>query len=572
MGLLLSSSIISCGKVISNQQAKFSLSPTPTPTPTQSGGLSIVPQTKTWQTAVLIDAAAVTAPSPTPATTPFVIDEDSGDGYAALAADRLAPVVASDTSGNLFIGFSMKATGSGSALVTPPSVDNVLTSVISTPTSFFANSWVSSASYSTLTELGGNLTVPAAIADPIGVYGTWLYHNGVGLIHGLTGKVSTTATDYRLYGSYHELASGQDGGWVRGVNPQEISSATSVLANAETNLCAPKIASDSIGRSIAVWCSGIATAYNNSFNLFTPNSGWGVASQINESVNYLGITYDTAQAGGIDAAVDSSGVGWIIHSLREVDYGTDSDVALVAQRVSLSNGALTGQVAVLDTIAETVGQTQDDFLMPRIWLRSDGSSSIFYYKSFNGNVSLWRVELASNGTASSPVQVDSADTTLYVSMKTVGENIYREPSLVFQGSYAAYAFSKPSTLGGNDRLYVTIYDGTSWSTASTVDDSSGYGIGWYSLAINPSASSTEKIQLILAYESLDSFGAATYVKVRTYNQLSLAFTPEQTLGSSLSATTTARPTAFATTDGKFGVSFMGTDSSGRRGVYVAPYY
>lgn len=556
--------VTGCQSPLSNEgQKSFSFRQEPDSSVNTSTGIVTFNDSRSWRTAVQIDPYYVTDPEF--GEDPFTGGVDVSTGFNTF---YLPPAVGHDYDGRLYVAMTAQSNFDS----------NRYTAVVSVPTTYSTDSWATTTSFSTFTELGGGIA--SSGATPNGTFGFWfLSDDSTGDLHGFLGRIgSTGATDEQLYHAWHPRESDAAGSWSDGIVPTRVSppvASVVTVGGADDQSCPPRAAVNASGQVIMVHCAYDAgvnyTAYTN---FYDPDLGWSGSGVLASSVGFLGTTYNVFTGAGVDIDLDSSGDGWAVMQLRSSAIGNAGDSLLFLTRYEDGVG-FTGQNHVIDRISG--GVANDQFISPRLWVRSDGSGSVFYVRYDAGTTlySLWRADFSASGFLSSaPTQVDGDDTSLSLSLFASTGGVvglfYKLPQLVTSGDYAALAFSKPSVTGGNDRVWMTTYAASSgWGAAATVDDGTGNGAGWFSLAAHPAASATELYQYVVAYEGLDAGGAATSVKARIYSQNDSAFTAEQSLGTTLTSLVDARPTAYVTRDSKVGVVFVGTPANRR--VYVSTY-
>ena len=560
--------------------SSFSIRPAPTPTASANNGLVTTPDARGWRAPVQIDPAAVTAPSPaaTPFTTALV---DLALGAYDGAKLPAAAAVSGDYDGRLYVGFGLQDYSSVAASIST-------TAVISTPSGYGADSWPSSTSFATFTELVGGISATATTAAERGLFGLWLHEDGLGTLHAFIGRETANNT-FHLFAARHDRVADNAGPWTNGTVPTRRTDATSpiTMVNAEIGLCPPRSAWDSTGRGIVVACmvdpiSGDPRSY---YVTYDGAGTWSSPSMVRDlassAVTYLATSHNETEPSanimsGVDVGLDSSGNGWAVHALLNAEAGTSS--LLVLERYEAGAG-FTGSYRIVDSFTSAAGE---GFMMPRIWMRGDGAGSVFYLKYDGGIYALYRADFASTGFLSSaPTRIDTVDTSIgVIADEGIAGGTFIDPlgqartnympyQLATAGDYAGLAFVKKAALGGINRLYFTRYASSGWSAPMATDETTS-GVGWASLAINASAHAATDVQYMMAYETLNAGATAgNGVRARFFNGIVGAFSVEQTIGSGFTLTN-SRPTAYVTRDGKAGVVFSATVGGFRR-LYVSTY-
>lgn len=282
---------------------------------------------------------------------------------------------------------------------------------------------------------------------------------------------------------------------------------------------------------------------------------------------------------GIDVGVDSTGSGYAVYVMNTAAAGACTAATerngLFVRRYT--KGA--GFVAAAQLIDSFLCADVNDVLTaPRIWVRSDGSSSIFYYRLDGATsvYSLYRIDGTTSGVFGSPTRVDDStvtDTILvsYTGTATAPAQIL-QPGLAHYGTDGTIVYVKPSTTGGVNRLFASQYSSSSasWSTPIAIDGGAfTSGVGWFDVAAGVDLYSSTRGQFVYVYEGLSAASTPSLMRGRVYSSTQSGYTAETTLGGSLTLLD-PRPTAMSGPSGVAATVFSAVSTSARR-AYVQSF-
>jgi hypothetical protein len=541
-----------------------------TPSP-NSSGINEINDTRAWQIPVRIDAGAVTSP-PFDYSTYFdttdtlVTSTNMGSTTANHVRRPLRGAI--DSSGNAYVAISMIADAT-----TPTNYPFIVYPF----TSHLTDTWMSTTSFENMLMIGAGTVLTASTFVPLatdsGVYNQHIYVATDGKTHHFYVGRYNAGVAQRLYSSFHrEYAAANT--WVNGVTPTLLSGALTVTA-ADTEACAPRMASDSSGDSLVTWCGSVPGVYYNQFSADTET--WSAPSLLQPAtVSLLGVNYDNDLAVGADVGLTSSGNGYAVSVKSTEASGACVGYTGLFVRSYTKGVGFTAAPQLVDRI--TCVNVADTIRSPRIWVRSDGSSSIFYYR-YNGATavySLYRIDGTTTGVFGAPVRVDDSAVTDTIQVSYQGGAApaaaqILNPVLAYYGNYGTIAYVKPATTGGVPALFVSHYSASTatWSTPVTIDTGLTAGVGWYDVAAGPDLYGSGYAQFVYVYEGLSAASTPNLMRGRVYSTFRGGYTTQAMLGGTLTLLD-PRPTAMAGPGGYAATLFMGLNTAARR-AYVQSF-